>query len=123
MNEDLINDITFWFIIIASIIFLCFLLFSFFNIIKEFKLLKKLKKELNKSIKRLYNITEIGESYTFKDGNEIVISDKYQEDNKFYFEYKYVNQDAKTIKDLINDEHYTVTVQQFAQLVENYGRK
>ena len=91
MNEDLTNDIIFWFIIIASIIFVCFLLFSFFNIIKEFKLLKKLKKELNKSIKKLYNNIEIGEFYTFKDGNEIVISDKYQEDNKFYFEYKYVN--------------------------------
>ena len=74
-------------------------------------------------IKKVYNDIEVGEFYTFKDGNEIVISDKYQEDNKFYFEYKYVNQDAKTIKDLINDEHYTVTVKQFAQLVKHYGRK
>lgn len=123
MNNDLINNVNFWIVIIAAIIFIGFLTYSIIDIVKEFKKLKEYKIEIDKATEKVYNDIEVGEFYTFKDGNEIVISDKYQEDNKFYFEYKYVNQDAKTIKDLINDEHYTVTVKQFAQLVKHYGRK
>jgi hypothetical protein len=99
------------------------LTYSIIDIAKEFRKLKEYKIEIDKATEKVYNDIEVGEFYTFKDGNEIVISDKYQEDNKFYFEYKYVNQDAKTIKDLINDEYYTVTVKQFAHLVKHYGRK
>ena len=123
MNNDLTNNINFWIVNIAAIIFIGFLTYSIIDIGKEFKKLKEYKIEIDNAAKKVYNDIEVGEFYTFKDGNEIVISDKYQEDNKFYFEYKYVNQDAKTIKDLINDEHYTVTVNQFAQLVKHYGRK
>lgn len=123
MNNDLTNNINFWIVIIAAIIFVCFLTYSIIDIAKEFKKLKEYKIEIDKATQKVYNDIEVGEFYTFKDGNEIVISDKYQQDDKFYFEYKYVNQDAKTIKDLINDEHYTVTVKQFAQLVKHYGRK
>lgn len=123
MNNDLTNNINFWIVIIAAIIFICFLTYSIIDIAKEFRKLKEYKIEIDKATEKVYNDIEVGEFYTFKDGNEIVISDKYQEDNKFYFEYKYVNQDTKTIKDLINDEHYTVTVKQFAHLVKHYGRK
>lgn len=123
MNNDLTNNINFWIVIIAAIIFIVFLTYSIIDIAKEFRKLKEYKIEIDKATEKVYNDIEVGEFYTFKDGNEIVISDKYQEDNKFYFEYKYVNQDAKTIKDLINDEHYTVTVKQFAHLVKHYGRK
>ena len=92
-----------------------------YYIIYFIKQFKKLKKELNKSIKRLYNDIEIGEFYTFNDETKIVISDKYQKNNKFYFEYKQVNDDTKLIKDITNDEHYTITVLEFIKLVKHYG--
>lgn len=114
------NDIVFWIISGVNIVFLCVLVFYIINIIKEFN---KIKKELNKAIKDVYDNIDIGEFYTFNDGNEIVISNKYQQNNKFYFEYKYVNHCTKPINDVTNDEHYTVKVTEFAKLVKHYGGK
>ena len=114
------NDIVFWIVISVNIGLLCFLVFYIIYFITQFK---KLKKELNKSINRLYNDIEIGEFYTFNDETKIVISNKYQHNNKLYFEYKKVNDDTKLIKDDANDEHYTITVLEFIKLVKHYWYK
>lgn len=83
-----------------------------------YKDIKILKKEIKRLVVEVYNDYEVGDFCTTKSEQIIVITDKFNEDGKYYFEYKYFNKDARTMKDVAPDEQYVVTVEQFSQLIK-----
>ena len=83
-----------------------------------YKDIKFSKKEIKRLVVEVFNETEVGEFFTTKSEQIIVITDKFKEDGKYYFEYKYFNTDAQTMTDVASDKKYVVTVQQFSRLVK-----
>jgi hypothetical protein len=83
-----------------------------------YKVIKFSKKEIERLVVEVFNETKVGEFFTTKSEQIIVITDKFNEDGKYYFEYKYFNTDAQTMTDIASDEKYVVTVQQFSRLIK-----
>lgn len=101
--------------IIVGIVFIGVAIYQIYKCIKDIKISKKKIEQLTVQI---FNKLEVGDFYTIKSGQEIVLTDKFEENGKYYFEYKYFNEDAKTITDITSDEKCVVTVQEFSQLIK-----
>ena len=103
---------------ICVIIAIVVLVVAIYQICKCVKDIKISKKKIEELVVKVFNAFEVGDFCTLKSGEEIVLTDKFEEDGKYYFEYKYFNKDARTMKDIASDEEYVVTVQQFSQLIK-----
>ena len=84
----------------------------------NYKDIEILKKEIKRLVVEVYNEYKVGDFCTTKSEQIIVITDKFNEDGKYYFEYKYFNTDAQTMTDVASDEKYVVTVEKFSQLIK-----
>lgn len=91
---------------------------AIYHICKYVKEIKISKKEIERLVVEVFNAFEVGDFCTTKSEQIIVLTDKFKEDGKYYFEYKYFNKDARTMKDIASDEEYVVTVQQFSKLLK-----
>ena len=103
---------------ICVILGIVYLGVAFYQICKCVKDIKISKKEIERLVVEVFNAYEVGDFCTLKSGQEIVLSDKFEEDGKYYFEYKYFNEEAQTMKDIASDEEFVVTVQQFSQILK-----
>lgn len=97
---------------ISAIIFLCI------EIYKCVRDIKKANKEIERAVIEVFKAFVVGDFCTLKSGQEIVLTDKFERDGKYYFEYKYFNEDAETIGDVTSDEKFVVTIKQFSQLIK-----
>lgn len=113
INETLL--VTFGICIFVGIIFLGIAIYQICKCIKDIKISKK---EIERLVVEVFNSFEVGDFCTTKSERIIVITDKFNEDGKYYFEYKYLNTDAQTITDVASNEKYVVTVQRFSQLIK-----
>ena len=112
------DDKFFTFLIgVFVIVVICFFVYISFDFIKTVKEIKRESKEITRLTWKVYNDTEVGEFFTLKSGQEIVITDKFLENDTLYFEYKCFNEDARTMADVTEDEKYVVTVKNFATIV------
>lgn len=91
--------------IFIGIVFLIVVIYQICKCIKDIKICKK---EIKRLVVEVFNAFEIGEVCTFESGQEIILTDKFEENGKYYFKYKYFNED------IVSDEEYVVTVQQFS---------
>lgn len=103
---------------ICIFIGIVFLIVVIYQICKCIKDIKVCKKEIKRLVVEVFNAFEIGEVCTIKSGQEIILTDKFEENGKYYFKYKYFNEDAETIAEITSDEEYVVTVQQFSHLIK-----
>ena len=101
--------------LIVGIVFIGVAIYQICKCVKDIKISKK---KIERLVVKVFNAFEVGDFCTLKSGQKIVLSDKFIEDGKYYFEYKYFNKDARTMKDIASDEEYVVTVQQFSQLIK-----
>ena len=101
--------------IIAGIVFIGIAIYQIYKCYKDIKISKK---EIERLVVEIFNETKVGEFFTTKSEQIIVITDKFNEDGKYYFEYKYFNTDAQTMTDVASDEKYVVTIQQFSRLIK-----
>jgi hypothetical protein len=101
--------------LIIAIVFIGVAIYQICKCVKDIKISKKKIEEL---VVKVFNAFEVGDFCTLKSGEEIVLTDKFEEGGKYYFEYKYFNKDARTMKDVASDEKYIVTIQQFSQLIK-----
>ena len=101
--------------LIGGIFFISVAIYQISKCIKDIKISKKKIEEL---VIQVFNAFEAGDFCTLKSGEEIVLTDKFEEDGKYYFEYKYFNEEAQTIADIVSDEKFVVTVKQFSQLIK-----
>lgn len=100
---------------IGGIIFICIAIYQICKCVKDIKISKKKIEEL---VVKVFEAFEVGDFCTLKSGEEIVLTDKFEEDGNYYFEYKYFNEEAQTIVDIVSDEKFVVTVKQFSQLIK-----
>ena len=91
---------------------------AIYHICKCIKDIKIYKKEIERLVVEVFNAFKVGDFCTTKSEQIIVLTDKFNEGGKYYFEYKYFNKDAQTMTDVASDEKYVVTVQQFSQLIK-----
>ena len=117
LNNSLLVILGICFII--GIVFIGVAIYQIYKCAKEIKISKK---KIERLVVEVFNAFEVGEFCTLKTGQEIVITDKFEEDGKYYFEYKYFNEDARTMKDIASDEEFVVTVQEFSKIVKQSGR-
>jgi hypothetical protein len=103
---------------ICVIIAIVVLVVAIYQICKCIKDIKISKKEIERLVVEVFNAFEVGDFCTLKSEQIIVLTDKFNEGGKYYFEYKYFNKDAQTMTDVASDEKYVVTVQQFSQLIK-----
>jgi hypothetical protein len=101
--------------LIGGIVFISVAIYQICKCVKDIKISKKKIEEL---VIKVFNAFEVGDFCTLKSGEEIVLTDKFEEDGKYYFEYKYFNEEAQTIADIVSDEKFVVTVKQFSQLIK-----
>lgn len=110
--------------ILLAILGICFiigivvLVVAIYQICKCAKDIKISKKKIERLVVEVFKAFETGDICTLKSGQDIVLTDKFEENGKYYFEYKYFNEDAETIADVASDEKFVVTVQQFSQLIK-----
>jgi hypothetical protein len=110
--------------ILLTILGTCFiigivvLVVAIYQICKCAKDIKISKKKIERLVVEVFKAFEAGDICTLKSGQDIVLTDKFEENGKYYFEYKYFNEDAETIADVASDEKIVVTVQQFSQLIK-----
>ena len=114
----MLNDILLVILGICIFVGIVVLGIAIYQICKCIKDIKIYKKEIERLVVEVFNAFEVGDFCTTKSDQIIVLSDKFKEDGKYYFEYKYFNKDARTMKDVASDEEYVVTVQQFSQLIK-----
>jgi hypothetical protein len=101
--------------LIVGIVFISVAIYQICKCVKDIKISKKKIEEL---VIKVFNAFEVGDFCTLKSGEEIVLTDKFEDDGKYYFEYKYFNEEAQTIADIVSDEKFVVTVKQFSQLIK-----
>ena len=114
----MLNDIllvTLGIYIFVGIVVICIAIYQICKCIKDIKISKK---EIERLVVKVFNAFEVGDFCTIKSEQIIVLTDKFNEGGKYYFEYKYFNKDAQTMTDVASDEKYVVTVQQFSQLIK-----
>lgn len=110
--------------ILLTILGICFiigivvLVVAIYQICKCAKDIKISKKKIEELVVKVFNAFEVGDFCTLKSGQEIVLTDKFEDNGKYYFEYKYFNEDVETIADVASDEKFVVTVKQFSQLIK-----
>ena len=104
--------------VIIAIVFISVAIYKIYKCVKDIKYANKKIKEL---VVKVFDSFEVGEFCTLKSGQEIVLTDKFEENGKYYFEYKYFNEDAETMADVVSDEKFVVTVQQFSQVIKTGG--
>lgn len=114
----MLNDILLVILGICLIIAIVVLVVAIYQICKCVKDIKISKKKIEELVVKVFNAFEVGDFCTTKSEQIIVISDKFIEDGKYYFEYTYFNKDARTMKDIASDKKHVVTVQQFSQLIK-----
>ena len=81
---------------------------AIYQICKCIKDIKISKKKIERLVVEVFNSFEVGEFCTLISGQKIVLTDKFEENGKYYFEYKYFNEDAQTMEDVVNDEKIVV---------------
>ena len=101
--------------VIVAIVFISVAIYQFCKCVKDIKISKK---KIERLVVEVFKAFEVGEFCTLKSGQEIVLTDKFEENGKYYFEYKYFNEDAETIADAASDEKFVVTVQRFSQIIK-----
>ena len=101
--------------VIIAIVFIGVAIYQIYKCVKDIKISEKKIEEL---VVKVFKAFAVGDFCTLKSGQEIVLTDKFERDGKYYFEYKYFNEDAKTIADVASDEKFVVTVKQFSQLIK-----
>lgn len=104
----MLNNILVLILSICIFIGIIFLIVAIHQICKCIRDIKICKKEIKRLVIEVFNAFEIGEICTFESGQEIILTDKFEENGKYYFKYKYFNED------IVSDEEYVVTVQQFS---------
>jgi hypothetical protein len=102
-------------ICIIGIVFIGIAIYQICKCIKDIKISKK---EIERLVVEVFNAFRVGDFCTTKSEQIIVLTDKFNEGGKYYFEYKYFNKDAQTMTDVASDEKYVVTVQRFSQLIK-----
>jgi hypothetical protein len=113
--------------ILLAILGTCFiigivvLVVAIYQICKCAKDIKISKKKIERLVVEVFKAFDVGDFCTLKSGQEIVLTDKFEENGKYYFEYKYFNEDARTIEDVINDEKIVVTVKEFSKIVKHFN--
>ena len=112
------NNIVLTILGICVIVAIVVLVVAIYQICKCAKDIKISKKKIEELIVKVFNAFEAGDFCTLKTGQEIVLTDKFEENGKYYFEYKYFNEDAETIADVASDEKFVVTVQRFSQIIK-----
>lgn len=104
---------------ICFVIGIVFIGIAIYHICKWVKDIKISKKKIERLVVEVFNSFEVGEFCTLISGQKIVLTDKFEENGKYYFEYKYFNEDAQTMEDVINDEKIVVTIKEFSQIFKH----
>ena len=106
---------------VCFIIAIVFISIAIYHICKWSKDIKISKKKIEQLVVEVFNGFKVGDFCTLESGQEIVLTDKFEENGKYYFEYKYFNEDARTMEDVINDEKIVVTVKEFSKIVKHFN--